>query len=324
MDLVDREAAVEEFWRHRPRLLGLAYRLLGSMWDAEDVVADALLRWLDADRSRVREPVAYLSTVVSRLALDLLRSARVRRETYVGPWLPEPALTDTAAFGPLDTVERRDTLSLAMLRMMERLTPPERAVFVLREAFDLPYDQIAGMLELKAAHARQLYHRARDRVADGRERAAASDPASTVRRGATSPSAARVAESKRFQLDGAEHARLLERFLDASNRGDLDGLRDLLAAEVVSYSDGGGKVRAALRPITGADAVLRFFLSLARKYPAVDIQWVEANGRPAAYLERAGIRQLVAVHVTAGRITEIYDILNPEKISYLERQLTTG
>ena len=297
-DLTDREAAVEEFWRHRPRLLGLAYRLLGSMWDAEDVVADALLRWLDADRSEVREPVAYLSTVVSRLALDLLRSARVRRETYVGPWLPEPALTDTELLGPLDTAERRESLSLATLRMMERLTPPERAVFVLREAFDLPYDQIAGMLELTAAHSRQLYHRARDRVAGGRER---------------------------FHPDRAEHARLFERFLDASNRGDLESLRDVLAADVVAYSDGGGKVRAALRPVTGLEPVLRFAAGLYRKYPVgEDVRWVEANGHPAVFLERGGLRQLISVHITGGRITEIHTILNPEKLSYLERQLASG
>ncbi|MFL6076071.1 MAG: RNA polymerase sigma factor SigJ [Mycobacteriales bacterium] len=292
----DPEAAVEEFWRHRPRLLGLAYRLLGSMWDAEDVVADALLRWLDADRSQVREPVAYLTTVVSRLALDQLRSARVRRETYVGPWLPEPALTDTAPFGPLDTAERRDTLSLATLRMMERLTPPERAVFVLREAFGLPYDQIAGTLDLDAAHARQLYRRARERVTAGRTR---------------------------FHPDSAEHARLFERFLDAAGQGDLDALRDVLAADVVAYNDGGGQVRAALRPVAGLEAVLRFAAGLVRRYPIGEgVRRVEANGLPAALLDMGGLRQLVAVDVRDGRVAEIYGILNPGKLSYLERQLT--
>lgn len=131
MSTVDDQAA-EEFQRHRPRLLGIAYRLLGSVWDAEDVVEEALLRWLRADRSDIREPSAFLTTVVTRLALDQLKSARAQRETYYGPWLPEPALTAHSPFGPLDTIEHRESVSLATLRMMERLTPPQRAVFVLR------------------------------------------------------------------------------------------------------------------------------------------------------------------------------------------------
>jgi len=154
------EAAAREFAALRPRLLGIAYRLLGSAWDAEDVVEEAALRWLQADRSAIREPAAYLTTVVSRLALDQLRSARVRREAYPGPWLPEPALTADDQLGPLETVEQRDTLSLATMRLMEQLSPPERAVFVLRTAFDLPYEEIAGILDVTPGAARQLLHRA--------------------------------------------------------------------------------------------------------------------------------------------------------------------
>src|SRR6187549_2105228 len=153
-----------EFTKFRPRLLGIAYRMLGSAWDAEDVVGEAMVRWLRTDRDQVREPLAYLTTVVTRLALDQLRSARVRRESYVGEWLPEPVLTAPSPLGPLDTVERREAVSLATLRMMEALTPPERAVLVLHEAFDLPHAEIADILDITEGGARQHLHRARHRI----------------------------------------------------------------------------------------------------------------------------------------------------------------
>lgn len=289
------ELAAREFERHRPRLLGIAYRLLGSMWDAEDVVEEALLRWLRTDRSEVREPVAFLTTVVSRLALDQLKSARVQREAYSGPWLPEPALTDSAPFGPLETVEQRDSLSIATLRLMERLTPPERAVFVMRTAFGLPYDDIAGMLELTSAQARQLFHRAQARV--------------TEERGQSVP-------------DVHEHRRLLELFLEAATNGDLAQLEQLLADDVVSYNDGGGKARAAPRPVTGIGHVLRFIGGLLKKYPLSDVRVVQANGLPAAMLSMGDQGQLVALDVQAGKIREILTILNPDKLSYVEHQLS--
>ena len=188
------------------------------------------------DRTEVREPVAFLTTVVSRLALDQLRSARVARETYVGPWLPEPVRT---APSPLDGLVKRETLSLATLRLMEQLTPPERAVFVLREAFDIPYAQIAEILELGEGNARQLLHRAQAKLAEGRRRTAA---------------------------DAAEHEALLERFLGAVSSGELEELEDLLAADVVAYSDGGGKVHAARRPLVGRDRVMRFIAGLIRHF----------------------------------------------------------
>ncbi|MFD0479415.1 sigma-70 family RNA polymerase sigma factor [Nonomuraea thailandensis] len=156
---------MDDFEEHRPMLLGLAYRLLGSMWDAEDVVQEAWLRWQATDHAGIREPRAFLVTVVSRLALDQLRSARVKREAYTGPWLPEPV--ETAQAGPLDTAELRDTVSYATLHMMERLSPPERAVFVLREAFELPYDQIAEIVGSSVANARQMHHRASVRLSEG-------------------------------------------------------------------------------------------------------------------------------------------------------------
>ena len=155
------DALAHEFTEFRPRLLGIAYRMLGSAWDAEDVVAEAMVRWMGVDREQVREPLAFLTTVVTRLAIDQLRSARATRETYVGEWLPEPVVTDPSRLGPLDTVERRETVSLATLRMMEALTPPERAVLVLHEAFDLTHAEIADILGISEEGARQHLRRAR-------------------------------------------------------------------------------------------------------------------------------------------------------------------
>jgi RNA polymerase sigma-70 factor, ECF subfamily len=301
--------AVEEFERHRPRLLGIAYRLLGSMWDAEDVVADALVRWLridPADRGRVREPVAFLTTMVSRLALDQLRSARVRREAYVGPWLPEPALTGPGGpggpGGPLDTIERRESISLATLHLLERLTPPERAVFILREAFDVPYDQVAEILDVTPDGARQLLHRARNRL------------------GGEQGNKNRV----RFPPDPEEHERLLDRLLRAMGSGDLHGLEDLLAADAVSYSDGGGKGRASRRPIAGAQHVVKFLTGLARRFPIGEPHVIEANGLPAAVLTIGRQRELLAIDVREGQIRAIYNIINPDKLSYIDGQLRSA
>lgn len=309
----------EEFVSHRPRLLGIAYRLLGSAWDAEDVVAEAWVRWQRVDRARVREPVAFLTTVVTRLALDQLRSARATRERYVGPWLPEPVLTgassstsasgsssmrrstpvspsSVAASGPLDTLERREAASLATLRMMEMLSPPERAVLVMHEAFDVPYGEIAEILDVTVDAARQHLHRARARLR------AASD-------------------AKRFEPDPHAHEALFERFLDALDGGDLDALRDLLAADVVAYSDGGGKVRAALHPLEGADRVVRFYGGLRKRLPLSDVRRVEVNGRPAALLRFGEQLLVLSVEGCDGRVSEVHSVLNPDKLRYLQLQL---
>ncbi|MEV0233628.1 RNA polymerase sigma-70 factor [Nonomuraea sp. NPDC050786] len=277
-----------EFEEHRPMLLGLAYRLLGSMWDAEDVVQEAWLRWQGVDRSEIKEPRAFLLTVVSRLALDQLRSARVRREAYTGPWLPEPVMTSEA--GPLDTAELRDTLSYATLHLMERLSPPERAVFVLREAFELPYDQVAEIVGTSAANARQLHRRASVRLAEGRDR---------------------------FQPSAADHVELVTKFMDAASGGDLAALTELLHEDVVAYNDGGGKVRAALRPILGRRKVADFLLGLRNKYGLSEAQVLDVNGRPAIWTRVAGHRQLVAFDIQDGRIAAIYGVLNPDKLTRL-------
>lgn len=304
-----RDELAREFLGHRPRLLGIAYRLLGSAWDAEDAVAEAQVRWLAVDRAQVREPAAFLTTVVTRLALDQLRSARARRERYVGPWLPEPVLTGAAPAaaggiagpaGPLDTLERHEALSLATLRMMEALTPPERAVLVLHDAFDLPYAEITDILGISVDAARQHLHRARDRVGGDR---------------------------KRFEPDPHEHEALFERVLQALEGGDLDGLREALAADVVAYSDGGGKARAARHPIVGADRVAAFFGALSRRLAVRDVRRVELNGRPGAVLRFGDQVQVLAVDVEvdgdgdAGKVREIHSIMNPDKLSYLRRQL---
>ncbi|KAB2363518.1 RNA polymerase sigma-70 factor [Actinomadura montaniterrae] len=280
-----RGGAAGAFEEHRPLLLGLAYRLLGSMWDAEDVVQEAYLRWTRTDPAEVESPRAYLVTIVSRLALDQLRSARVTREAYTGPWLPEPV--SAAAFGPLETAEMTDTLSYATLHMMERLSPPERAVFVLREAFELPYEEIAGIVGISAATCRQHHRRAEARLAEGRDR---------------------------FRPSTADHTELLGRFLDAARGGDLAALTDLLAEDVVAWNDGGGKVRAALRPVVGRDAVAAFITGLGSRYGFGEVRIVEANGAPALWTHIDGNEQLTAFDVRDGRVHGLFAVLNPDKL----------
>jgi RNA polymerase sigma-70 factor (ECF subfamily) len=278
----------------RPRLLGIAYRLLGSMWDAEDVVADAMVRWLRTDRSQVREPAAFLTTVVSRLALDQLRSARATRETYTGPWLPEPVIADDT-LDPLDSLVKRDTLSLATLRLMEELTPPERAVFVLREAFDVPYGQIAEILDVSEANARQLLHRAQTHLAE---------------------------HHRRTEADQSRHAELLQRLLWAAGEGELSDLEELLAEDVVSYNDGGGKARAALVPVVGRTRIMAFLRGLRRRFgPASYARVIEINGEPAAQFSLGDQDAVATLEVRDGKIVSILTVLNPDKLSYLHRQM---
>lgn len=280
------DAGAGVFGEHRRLLLGLAYRLLGSMWDAEDVVQEAYLRWMDTDQSQIREPRSFLVTVVTRLALDQLRSARATREAYTGPWLPEPV--DSQTFGPLETAELRDTLSYATLHMMERLTPPERAVFVLREAFDVPYDQIAEILGSPAGTCRQWHRRAVAYLGK---------------------------DSTPFSPEPADHAELLTSFLAAARDGDMDMLTGLLAKDAIAYNDGGGKVRAALRPVTGREDVAAFVAGLLSRYPLEQARLAEANGEQAIWSVIGGQRQLVTFDIRDGRIHAIFGVLNPDKLT---------
>ncbi len=278
----------QDFLAHRPLLLGLAYRMLGSMWDAEDVVQESYLRWLRSDRAEIRHTRAFLITTVSRIALDHLKSARVTREAYRGPWLPEPVLTD--ALGPLDTAELRNGISFATLHLMERLSPPERAIFVLREAFAMSFDEIAEILGMTAASCRQIHHRSAPRLTQERER---------------------------FQPAEGEHAKLLHNFLDAAQNGNLASLTAMLNDDVTAWNDGGGKVSAALRPINGHEKVLTFLAGLLSRFQITSFAILDVNGEAGALATLNGIEQFVTVRVRDGGIQEIFAVLNPEKLSHV-------
>lgn len=290
------EPLAREFMEHRPRLLGIAYRMLGTMWDAEDIVADAMVRWLAVDREQVRNPAAFLTTMVTRRSLDQLRSARVAREKYTGEWLPEPVSTEPWPLDPLDTVERRESVSLATLRMMEQLTPPERAVFVLHEAFDVPHAAIADVLDISQDSSRQHLHRARAHIGGG---------------------------NRRFVPEPAAHDTLFERFLGALESGDLEALQDVLTSDAVAYSDGGGKARAARRPIVGDDKVIAFFGALRRHHEIRVERRVEVNGRPGALLWFGRQYQLLTVDLRGDKIREVHSVMNPDKLRYLREQLAS-
>ncbi|MEU8001281.1 RNA polymerase sigma factor SigJ [Catellatospora sp. NPDC049111] len=285
VELRPADAAV--FEQHRAVLLGVAYRMLGSWWDAEDVLQDAWLRWHGADRAAIADPRGWLVTVTTRLALDQLRSARHRRETYPGTWLPEPIPVGTQVGDPAETAQQRDTLSLAAMRLLERLTPPERGVYLLRETFELPYAEIADTLGLTETNARQLHRRAVERIGDDRQR---------------------------FSVNDAGHRALVERFLSAAATGDRAGLQAMLAEEVTLWSDGGGKARAAVNPVVGASRVARFLAGVSAK--AGDVEWwlVEVNGGPAALL-RLGTRwSLMSWETDHGRLAGIQLLANPDKL----------
>ncbi|MGW3518045.1 RNA polymerase sigma-70 factor [Streptomyces hydrogenans] len=304
----DAEAAAREFTAHRPRLFGIAYRMLGSAAEAEDTVQDAYLRWSDADRTELVHPGAWLAKVVTRLCLNRLSSARATRERYTGPWLPEPVLTAGGGLpgapgtGPLEAAERRDEVSTALLLLLERLTPAERAVYVLREAFGYPHREIAGLLDLGEANCRQLYGRAARRVAGPGDDGAAA----------------------RFDPPAPErHREFVESFVAAAREGDLAGLEKVLAADVVWWGDGGGKVRSALRPVRGRDHVLRFLAGVARRTEeGARLTVVEVNGAPGVVLH-VGARVLGVASVDVrpdGLVTDVRMVMNPDKLGYAARQ----
>lgn len=290
-------ADLSDFLDQRPRLFGLAYRLLGSAQDAEDVVQDAYLRWSGADRSVIENPPAWLAKVVTNLALNRLTSARAQREHYVGPWLPEPVLTDDGTLGPMETAVQRESVSFAVLVLLERLTPAERAVFVLREAFGYSHREIAEILDVTDANSRQLHRRARQHV------------------GETAP---------RFEADRAQRESIVERFLAAATHGDLDGLESILTADAVSWADGGGQVAAARRPVVGRDRVARYVAGAMAKFLAsMELTPVDVNGEPGLLARLDG--QLAGVLVPAladGRLRTLHFVANPEKLRFLERQLS--
>jgi RNA polymerase sigma-70 factor (ECF subfamily) len=273
----------------RPRLLGIAYGLLGELTEAEDVVQDAWLRWQAADRNAVRNAEPFLVTVTTRLALDRLRSARARREVYVGPWLPEPLVTDPET--PESKTIEAERLSLALLGALERLNPVERAVLVLRDVFDLEYAEIADILEKTPANVRQIAKRARDH---------AGDP------------------SRRRPISEEERERLATAFLAASVSGDVEQIRGLLAADAIMYTDGGGVVTAARKPIYGADKIARFLVGVQRKshFPEDPVYTpVLVNGDPGVRMDSAseGFLSIIAVEVADGAIQGLRFFNNPER-----------
>jgi RNA polymerase sigma-70 factor (TIGR02957 family) len=284
--VTDLEQAAAVFGEVRPRLFGIAYRMLGSATEAEDLVQDVWLRWQTADRSSVENPAAYLSTAITRLAINVSQSARARRETYIGPWLPEPV--DTSA-DPHLGAERGEALSFAVLLMLEKLSPQERAAYILREAFDYPYEQIAAILESSEAAARQLVSRARKHLLSERTR----------------PTSA------------GEQRRLLEAFVAAARIGDLAALEQLLAQDVISYSDGGGVVRASRIPVFGALRVAKYHRAFAQRFwDGVQMDWAIANGQPVALLRGdSGVFAVLTIIVSAGVIDRVLWMMNPAKIA---------
>ncbi len=277
---------VDQFQQHRPLLFSIAYRMLGTVMDAEDIVQEAFLRWQRAPEPEVRSPKSYLTTIVTRLAIDQLRSARERREHYVGPWLPEPLLTEPEST-PMP--EMAESISTAFLVMLETLTPTERAAFLLREVFDYDYPEVARIIDKSEANCRQLVKRAKSHIAAGRPRFTASE----------------------------EHRRRLTRqFVETCRRGDLGGLEALLARDVTLWSDGGGKVQAALNPIRGAPNVARFLVGILRKAPPdLEIRPASINGQPG-YVNYVGGRVFgtLALDIRDIGIGGIYLVVNPEKL----------
>jgi RNA polymerase sigma-70 factor (ECF subfamily) len=281
------DAAAREFEQHRGALIGAAYRVLGSMSSAEDVVQEAWLRWSAADRHEVREPRGYLVRTVTRLALNELRAEQRRREDYLGPWLPEP-VSDLPTGDA--TAEVAESVSLAMLVVLQTLSPLERAAFILREVFGEDFDDIAQTLDRTPAAVRQLVHRAREHVA---------------------------ARSPRNAVDAATHRKVAERVLAAMQGGSVTDLLSLLSPDVVLTSDGGGKRQAALRPIRTPEKVLRFLLGVLGKQPLpLEFRLVEVNGEPAlAAFTPSGLDTVATMRMDGDAITEIYVVRNPDKLS---------
>lgn len=283
-----------EFEAYRALLFSIAYRMTGSAADAEDLVQDAYVRYASADRDVVRDVKAFLVTILTRLALDKLKSAQKQREEYIGPWLPEPVFTGIDG-DPYARATRDEQIEMALLRTLERLSPQERAVLLLYEVLDHDHNEIAELLDISAGSSRQLLHRAKERIA---------------------------AEKRRFTPPPDEQRRLIESFLSAVAAGNVDELREVLASDVIALGDGGGKAFAAKVPIVGFDMVTRFFFGLATKYTAgVSLNIEEVNGAPAL-VARTGdaIVSIVTFLFDGGRIVEMNSVVNPDKLAFAQRQ----
>ena len=282
------EAAVGAFNESRPRLFGIAYRMLGSVAEAEDIVQEAWLRWQGADRTTVRNPAGFLTTITTRLAINTAESARVRRERYVGPWLPEPV--DTSA-DPSLGAENAEALESAVLMLLEKVRPEQRAAYVLREAFDYSYDEVADILETSTANARQLVSRAKKAVRSDRK-----DP-----------------------VDPAQHRSLLEAFVAAARDGDVKRLEKVLSAEVVSTTDSAGEApRAARRPVIGRDHVARFISGWSDWWEGTTISWVQTNGGLSVLARRDGAPAVLLSATTSDSgIDQLMWVMAPDKLTHM-------
>lgn len=273
----------------RPRLFGIAYRMLGSAAEAEDIVQDVWLRWQSTNRGAVQDPPAYLATTTTRLCINLAQSAHTRRETYIGTWLPEPVDTGN---DPTVGAERGEALKFAVLMLLEKLSPAERAAYVLREAFDYAYHQIADILQMGEANVRQLVSRARKHITEGR----------------------------RAPVGAGEQRRLLEAFIAAARKADMAALEGLFAEDVVSTSDGGGIVRAARVPVVGRERVAKFVATAAHFWDGVTLSWIETNGQAAVLVSREGAPvAITTIDASVQGIDQILWFLRPSKLARISR-----
>ncbi|GAA0955558.1 RNA polymerase sigma-70 factor [Kribbella koreensis] len=290
---------LEVFQEHRGRMFGIAYRMLGSATEADEVLQDAWLRWQSVDHETVKEPAAFLAKTVTNLCLNQLTSARARRETYVGEWLPEPVLTGARLddLGPLDEVAQRESVSFALLTVLEKLTPAERAAYVLREAFAYSHREVADLIGTTEANARQLHSRARKRVA---------------------------ADQEPQEVDTGKWRVFVERFLAAAQLGDIAGLESLLAADVVSRADSGGKARAARQPVVGRSNVARYLTGVLEKFGAgFTTHFAQANGEPVLLVADSGaVAAIVFLTIENGELANLDFVMNPDKLGHVGEQLS--
>lgn len=290
---------MDDFQAYRPLLFSIAYRMTGSASQAEDIVQDAYLRYQQAETATIHSLKSYLTTIVVNLCLNYLKSARVQREEYVGIWLPEPVLTsisDEEEQGPLTHLEQQEAVSLAFLVLLETLTPPERAVFLLHEVFDYSFPEIADIIDKHTENCRQLFHRAKNHLAQ---------------------------KHRRVPVSSETRQQLTTSFVAACQSGDLAALTGLLASDAVAWADGGGKVHAGLLPVSGRETVAKLFLTLIRKVPANHRLFIaEINGTPALLSwSDAQLNWVLAFDIFDDSITGLRSILNPDKLAFLQHQL---
>jgi len=282
---------LESFTDNRPLLFSIAYRMLGSATDAEDIVQETWLRWQKASAEEITSPRSFLTTVTTRLCIDQLRSARAQREVYVGPWLPEPIYTA----GLSERVEMADSLSIAFLVLLESLTPHERAIFLLRQVFDYEYNEIAQIVGKSESNCRQLFHRAQKHITERRPR---------------------------YQTSPQQKAKLVHSFIAACNTGDMDGLLNLLESDIVLYSDGGGKVQAARNPVYGSQNVARFLLGKLKKasVAGLRVETTQLNGQLSLIIYWGEkLYTVVNFEFDNGHISQLHLVVNPDKLAYLQK-----